>query len=89
MSRIQVVISEIEREAFRQAAAREGLTLSEFLRRAARDRLAAASAARVRTATDLRAFFRECDLREEGNEPDWLEHRAVIEDSKATGKTIT
>ncbi len=74
MTRIQVVISEIEREAFRRAAAREGLSLSEFLRRAARDRIAFASAARPGSVEELRAFFQECDEREEGEEPDWRKH---------------
>jgi hypothetical protein len=86
MTRVQVVLSEIEREEFRRAAAREGLSLSEFLRRAARDRLAALKPGQLSTVKELQAFFRECDRREEGVEPDWKEHRAVIEESKAAGK---
>ncbi len=89
MSRVQVVLSEIEREEFRRAAAREGLSMSEFLRRAARDRLAALAPKKLSTAEDLEAFFRECDRRQKGLEPDWEQHRAVIEESKVAGKPTT
>jgi hypothetical protein len=82
-------MDEVEREAFRRAAAREGLSLSDWLRRAARDRLAAAQPPALSSAKDLRAFFKACDAREEGVEPDWDQHRRVIEDSKATGRTTT
>jgi hypothetical protein len=88
-SRVQVVMDEVEREAFRRAAAREGLSLSDWLRRAARDRLAASEDPTLSSADDLRAFFEACDVREEGVEPDWDQHRLVIEDSKATGRTST
>ncbi len=85
-TRVQVVIDELEREAFRQAAAREGLSLSDWLRRAARDRLRSASQTKLQTAAQLRAFFRDCDARERGEEPDWHEHQAVIEESRAHGR---
>jgi hypothetical protein len=82
-------MDEVEREAFRRAAAHEGLSLSDWLRRAARDRLAASKAPTLSSAEDLRAFFEACDAREEGVEPDWDQHRRVIEESKATGRTTT
>lgn len=85
-TRVQVVIDELERETFRQAAAREGLSLSDWLRRAARDRLRSASQAKLQTVAQLRAFFRDCSAREQGEEPDWREHRAVIEESRAHGR---
>lgn len=88
-TRIQVVIDEVEREEFRRAAAREGLSLSDWLRRAARERLASRAQAGIRSVEDLRAFFAECRRRERGDEPDWEQHRAVIEDSKASGRTPT
>ena len=88
-TRVQVVMDEIEREAFRQAAAREGLSLSGWLRRAARNRLEEASHPKLSSAEDLRAFFNECDQREEGVEPDWQQHRTVIEESKARGRSAT
>jgi hypothetical protein len=82
-------MDEIEREAFRQAAAREDLTLSDWLRRAARDRLESASLPELSTVETLRAFFQECDAREQGHEPDWQQHRTVIEESKAKGRPAT
>ena len=88
-TRVQVVMDEIEREAFRQAAAREGLSLSDWLRRAARDRLESAAIPKLSSVEELRAFFSECDSRELGAEPDWQQHRTVIEESKATGRTAT
>lgn len=88
-TRVQVVMDEIEREAFRQAAAREGLSLSDWLRRAARDRLEEASRPKLSSAKDLRAFFNDCDRREQGVEPDWQQHRTVIEESKARGRSTT
>ena len=88
-TRVQVVMDEMEREAFREAAAREGLSLSDWLRRAARDRLSLAEPPKLNSVERLRAFFEECDEREVGIEPEWREHRAVIEESKARGRTAT
>jgi len=88
-TRVQVVMDEVEREAFRRAAAREGLSLSDWLRRAARERLQAAGPPRLRSSEDLRAFFEECRARETGSEPDWHEHRAAIEESRASGRPRT
>ena len=87
--RVQVVMGELEREAFREAAAREGLSLSDWLRRAARSRLAAVEPPQLDSVERLRAFFDECDMRESGVEPDWHEHREVIEASKAGGRSGT
>jgi hypothetical protein len=88
-SRVQVVMDEVEREAFRRAAAREGLSLSDWLRRAARDRLAAAEPPLLSSPEELRVFFDACDAREQGVEPDWEQHRQVIEESKVAGRTTT
>ncbi len=88
-SRVQILMDEVEREAFRRAAAHEGLSLSDWLRRAARDRLDAAQPPTLASVEDLRAFFGSCDEREQGSEPDWQQHRAVIEESKASGRTAT
>jgi hypothetical protein len=35
------------------------------------------------SAADLRKFFKACDLREEGREPDWEEHLKTIEGSRS------
>ena len=88
-TRIQVVINEIEREAFRRAALREGLSLSDWIRRAARDRLKASGPAKIQSVRELRTFFEVCGKREIGNEPDWRDHRAVIEESQTSGLSTT
>jgi len=88
-TRVQVVMDEIERESFRRAAALEGLTLSDWLRRAARDRLESATTPELSSVEELQAFFEECNTREHGAEPDWQQHRAVIEESKAKGRSAT
>ena len=87
--RVQVVMSEVDRETFRGAAKREGLALSDWLRRAARDRLRLKKAGQMSTVDDLRTFFAECDKFEEGNEPEWKEHLAVIEESRASQRPLT
>jgi len=88
-TRVQVVMDELELEEFRRVAARQGLSLSEWLRRAARERLQAEEPPRLSSAEELRAFFEECDRREHGAEPEWEEHRAVIEASKAFERPAT
>jgi hypothetical protein len=44
------------------------------------------SEATVRSASELREFFKACDLREKGREPDWQDHLRTIEASKAANK---
>lgn len=84
--RIHIVVEPAEKERFRALAEREGKTLSAWLRDAARDRAAAADAgAALDSEEALRAFFEACDRREAGSEPDWEEHRRVIERSIAGG----
>ncbi len=60
--------------------------MSESLRDAAREKVAATEVERVLDTTDEpRAFFEACDERERGREPDWDAHREVIERSIAAG----
>lgn len=87
--RIHVVLDPAEKERFRAAAEREGKTLSAWLRDVAQDRLRARSGRGLDTADELGAFFRHCDEREVGREPDWESHRRVIERSVASGATDT
>jgi hypothetical protein len=84
--RVQVILAEQEKELFQREARREGLSLSAWLRSAGEERLQGRPAsARIDTAENLRAFFAACDRREEGREPDWNEHLAVMEASKRQG----
>lgn len=86
MARIHLLIDEAERERFRRQAEREGKSLAAWLRDAARDRLTAAEPQRqMRTLEELRAFFAACGARETGREPEWDEHRRVIEQSIGSG----
>ena len=88
--RVQVLIKEREREEFRQMAEREGKSLSGWLRESALDRLEATkAAARLTSASDLRKFFKACDLREKGREPDWEEHLETMEASREIGRSHT
>lgn len=84
--RIHLVLHPAEKERFRAAAAYEGKSLSAWLRDAAEERAAATDRHQgLRTADELAAFFRRCDEREKGREPDWEVHRQVIERSIRTG----
>ena len=77
-SRINLVVDPSEKERYRRHASRAGLTLSEWLREAAREKAEAAESRRgLDTVEELREFFEECDARERGHEPDWEEHRRV------------
>jgi hypothetical protein len=88
--RVQVILDDEESETFRHHAAREGLSLSAWLREAGRDRLATRSSAeRLETVEALRGFFARCDAREEGGEPDWEQHEAVIDTSRASGRSAS
>lgn len=90
MSRVQVILENEERERFRGMAEREGLSLSAWLRQAGKDRMAAQQArTEISTVAELRAFFAACDAREQGREPDWEEHLAVIETSRGAGRSET
>ncbi|MFW6193175.1 MAG: ribbon-helix-helix protein, CopG family [Gemmatimonadota bacterium] len=84
-SRIHIVVDEEDKERFRRQAEREGKSLSEWLREAARARLSDRRSAGLNTAEELRAFFEACDDREAAPEPDWEEHRRAIERSVRSG----
>jgi hypothetical protein len=77
-SRVHIVVSAEERARFQAQAKREGETLSEWLREAGRARLAAVGRSRLRTPEDVDAFFAERNAEEQGREPDWAEHLAMI-----------
>ena len=85
MTRIHIVVDEEEKERFRCCAEGEGKTLSEWLREAAREKLRQEGPLRLDSLEELRAFFASCDARERRDEPDWEEHRRVIEASTRSG----
>jgi hypothetical protein len=83
-ARVQVILDEKELSAIRARARRDGQSVSAWMRAAARTRLADAGPRRFTTAADLKAFFRECDAREKGREPDWADHLATMERSRGS-----
>lgn len=91
MARVQLVMPAEDRERFAYQARREGMTLSAWLRAAARERLEGRQGAEpFAAAEDLEAFFRECDgLEGPAREPDWEEHLAVMAASRARGASGT
>jgi hypothetical protein len=88
--RIHLILDTDEKERFKRVAAKEQKTLSSWLRDAAREKADAVEGrARLETREALEAFFQRCDERESGQEPDWEEHRRVIERSIRAGGTDT
>jgi hypothetical protein len=88
-TKVQVILDDHERQRFQREAARQGVSLSAWMREAARDRLATLESRRPFDAETLQLFFAECDRREVGREPDWEEHRRVIAESLGSGATGT
>lgn len=87
MARIQLVIPDEDRDSFVHQARREGMSLSEWLRTAARDRLENRQRSDpLESSADLDAFFRACDELEGPRvEPDWEEHLMVVNESHERG----
>ncbi len=87
--RVQVLLNEQEKRLFQHQATLEGLSLSGWLRNAARERLDQSHAQRhIQTLEELQHFFQDCDVREHGKEPDWLQHLEVIERSRRNSSII-
>lgn len=84
MPRIHVVIDAAEREAFRAQAQRDGQSLSEWLREAARERLARAGSRTLRSRDDLESFFAALDDARSDDRPeeDWEVVKARISRSR-------
>jgi hypothetical protein len=84
-TRIHLVLGEEEKALLEQAARREGMTLSAWLRKAAAEKMEKSAPPALSSAEELRAFFARCDQKEKGREPDWEAHRKVIETSRGEG----
>lgn len=93
MARVQLVIPDEDRDRFAHQARSEGLTLSAWLRTAARERLEDQQRSEpFNSLGDLETFFDECDLLEGSApepEPEWEEHLAVISRSRQRGASGT
>ncbi len=84
MARVQLVIPDEDRDHFVHQARSEGMTLSAWLRTAARQRLEEQQRSHpFESPDDVEGFFRACDALEgPGGEPDWEQHLAVIDESR-------
>ncbi len=94
MARIQMVLSDGDRERYMYHAKREEKSLSAWLREAAQEKIDKHTKDDQRpfaSAEEVRAFFRECDAMNEGYGPElnWEEYKKIIEDSKIEGLEIT
>ncbi|MDE2666166.1 MAG: hypothetical protein OXI69_08445 [Acidobacteriota bacterium] len=76
MARVQLVIPDEDRDRYLYQARKEGMTLSAWLRAAAREHLQKRQQSKpFQSPEDLKEFFRACDSMEgPETEPDWDEH---------------
>ena len=91
MARVQLVMADYDRDRFVHQARQEGMSLSAWLRAAARDRLDKHQRVKLfRSPEDVEEFFRSCAALEgPETEPDWDEHLRVMNESRRTGVTAT
>ena len=89
MARVQLVMPDADRDRFVDQARREGVSLSAWMRAAARERLEARQRVEVfESPEDVREFFRSCvALDGPETEPDWDEHLRVMSESRTAGVT--
>ena len=91
MARVQLVMPDDDRDRFIHEARREGMSLSAWLRAAARERLEARQRVKLfESPEDVKKFFRSCAALEgPQTEPDWSGHLSVISDSRGQGAAKT
>jgi hypothetical protein len=91
MARVQLVMADEDRERFVAQARREGMSLSAWMRAAARERLEARQRVKLfESPEDIKEFFRSCTALDGPDvEPDWSEHLRVMNESRALGVTGT
>ncbi len=91
MARVQLVMPDADRDRFVDQARREGMSLSAWMRAAARERLETRQQVKLfESPEDVREFFRSrAALDGPETEPDWSEHLRVMNESRAAGVTGT
>lgn len=91
LARVQLIIGEEKRSRYIHQAHKEGLTLSAWMRAAADERLERNSRYQLfESAEDIEKFFNECDeLETKGQEPDWEQHRSVMDEVRKRGAAST
>ena len=87
MARVQLVMADDDRDRFAHQARREGMSLSAWLRAAARERLETRQRVKqFESPEDVQEFFRSCAALEgPEREPDWSEHLRVMSESRGRG----
>ena len=87
MARVQLVMADDERDRFVQQARQEGMSLSAWLREAARERFEKRQMVKqFQSPEEVEEFFRSCvALEGPETEPDWDEHLRVISESRRRG----
>jgi hypothetical protein len=81
-TRVQVILDEEEVTRFRARARRESKSLSAWLRDAGRKVLQEAEEkGGLKNPPALRKFFRESNKLEKGKEPEWEDHKRMIQES--------
>ena len=91
VARVQLVMPDEDRDRFVHQARREGMSLSAWLRAAARERLDTRQRVGLfESPEDFREFFRTCAALEGPEaEPDWSEHLRVMSESRGRGAAGT
>jgi hypothetical protein len=84
--RVQVILDEEEVTRFKSQAMKESKSLSAWLRAAGKKMIEINRQQQRLTDPDsLKQFFRKCNQRENGVEPDWEDHKRLILDSYQAG----
>ena len=84
--RVQVILDEEEVTRFKSQAMKESKSLNAWLRDAGKNMIEINRQQQRLTDPDsLHRFFRKCDDRENGLEPDWEDHKRLILDSYQAG----
>jgi len=85
--RVQVILKEEEAAKFKSQAMKESKSLSAWLRDAGKKMIDLEQQQQSLTEPDsLEKFFRKCNEREQGVEPDWEDHKRLILESFQSGK---
>ena len=83
--RVQVILDEEEVTRFKSQAMKESKSLSAWLRDAGKNMIESRQQQRLTDQDSLNRFFRKCNERENGVEPDWEDHKRLILDSYQAG----
>ena len=91
MARVQLVMADDDRDRFVHQARQEGMSLSAWLRAAARERLEKRQSVKLfQSPVDVEEFFRSsAALEGPETELDWDEHLRVMSESRRRGVART